>query len=138
MRQEEETGHWILVNMNLKDMAHGASVLADWVGSGNQPVAAWKALARSSVCEGCPKNRSAKGWKDRVTAEAAKLVKAIFRLKDNAVLVVPNEEKLGVCSACDCPLKLKVWVPLDFIWDNTSERDLAKFVPKCWIMNEKR
>lgn len=122
--------------MTIKEMTRGASVLADWVGNG-QPVYPTKAIDRAKVCEVCQLNRSAKGWKDTVTAEAAKLVRAIFKLKENAVLRVPNEEKLGVCAACNCPLKLKVWVPLDFIWDNTPESDLAKFDSKCWILKEK-
>ena len=122
--------------MNLKEMAHGASVLALWVGSGNQPVPAWKAINRATVCETCPLNRSAKGWKDTVTAEAAKVVRSIFKLKDNAVMRVPNEDKLGVCSACNCPLKLKVWAPKDFIWQNTVESELAKLDKACWILKE--
>ena len=70
--------------MTLTNMAHGAGVLAEWVGSGHLPVPAWKAVRRALVCETCVNNRSAQGWKDRVTAEAAKVVKAIFKYKDNA------------------------------------------------------
>ena len=124
--------------MTIPEMAHGAYVLTKWVGSGHLPVPAWKAVRRALVCEKCENNRSATGWKDRVTAEAAKTVKAIFKYKDNAHLKVPNEDKIGVCSACDCPLKLKVWIPLDVIWDNTPETELAKFAKGCWILEERK
>ena len=53
-------------------------------------------------------------------------------------LSTSGDSQLGVCSACMCPLKLKIHVPIGHIFDYTDEETLAALHPKCWILSEIR
>ena len=46
-------------------------------------------------------------------------------------------EKLGVCTACACPLPLKTQMPLDKFLPEMDAVVLARLDSGCWILAEK-
>jgi hypothetical protein len=122
--------------VNAANMVNGAVALVEWVGSDKHPVSLGLAEQRAVRCVACRLNRPAKGWADTVAAATARSVKAAFKIKSQLELETSRDRDLGVCSACDCPLKLKVWAPLSHILEYTSEDVLANLDSNCWILRE--
>ena len=122
-------------------VASGARILTDWLGDGAQPVAQELAQTRSDICTGringnpCPKNRQS-GWS--FTMAVAKAIHSQMAKKDEAGLKVEGESELGTCEACGCFLKLKAWVPFHHIYAHTSDDQMNKFPPWCWVVKEKQ
>ena len=50
------------------------------------------------------------------------------------------DEKLHLCSACACPLKLKVHVPISWITKRLTPEQMERLkeAPACWIPHEAR
>lgn len=115
----------------------GIRLLLEWVGDGGLPVEASLANARAAVCAGCPKNDGG-DFKAYFTEPIAKKIQTQIEMKHEMRLKTPSDEKLTVCSACDCPLSLKVWVPLDYTLKHTSEETKARLDPRCWILHEQQ
>jgi hypothetical protein len=115
------------------NVANGGVILADWVGHGGVPVNAEIAQARSNTCLSCPMNNLKSSWFFEMTKDVAEAIKQQVELKNHLGLHVENEDKLGFCDACDCPLSLKPWVPIDFIRKHTSAEQMENFWHGCWI-----
>ena len=110
-------------------------VLFDWEESGKPPVAQEVAAKRAEVCVACPLNE--KGGLDRYfTLPAAALIKARLEKLHNMKMTTPSDVALGICGACLCVNKLKVWTPIEFIKEHTPPEIVAKFDSKCWVTNE--
>lgn len=123
-------------------LANGAQALIEFLGPEQEPVALEIATRRAAICLGseerkpCPLNLPAKGWKKTISKLALKATRAYFHIKDALELRVEGEEKLGICDACWCPLKLKIWMPIKHIIDHTPEEVLADLHKDCWIRSE--
>lgn len=117
-------------------LANGARAWLEFLGPEQKPVEAELSQKRASICYKCPLNRPAKGWIETITTEAAKATKTYFRIKDKLNLRVDGEERLGICNACWCPLKLKIHMPIDHITDNTEDEVMAEFHKDCWVLKE--
>lgn len=122
--------------MDTKQILDGAVAIAELWGPNAKPVAREIAQKRADICARCPLNRPAKGWLDTISKAAAKATRTYFRIKDEAHVSVDGEEKLGICDACNCCLKLKVHVDINHIMDTASDEMMAKFHDKCWITHE--
>lgn len=118
-----------------KRLVSGIRILWDWVGEGGQPVPDSQAAARALVCAACPLNEKV-DWRSVLKVAAAKKVQQQLEVKNDMALRVPNEADLGVCSACDCYMPLKVWTPMGFIRDYTSADTKARYHPACWVLKE--
>lgn len=116
----------------VRNVASGVGVLIDWLGSGGKPVEQSLADSRAAICATCPKNNGG-DWISYFTKPIADRIRTQLEIRGDLQLRTPNDEKLTVCSACDCPLKLKVWVPMDHILSHTSEDTKTKLDPRCWI-----
>lgn len=116
-----------------RNVAAGVAVLIDWLGSGAKPVEASLAEARAATCVGCTKNDGG-DWKAYFTEPVAEKIRTQLEIKNDLQLRTPYDDKLTVCSACDCPLKLKVHVELAYILSHTSEEVKAKLDERCWIL----
>lgn len=132
---EKKTHPWGSVAAKARNVAAGVGVLLDWVGSGGKPVEQPLADSRAAICADCPKNDGG-DWMAYFTKAITDKIRTQLEIRDDLQLRTPYDEKLTVCSACDCPLKLKVWVPLDHILDHTSEETKTKLAPQCWITSE--
>jgi len=119
----------------------GAVLLADWVGHGAQVVSESLANTRANICADCPKNThndpGNRGFwetiQDRLTTRAAAQIRRIVQLKNEMKLKTVRESELGVCSACDCPLPLKVWTPAKYILNVIPDEVFNQLAPGCWV-----
>jgi hypothetical protein len=118
-----------------KRVAAGVGVLLEWLGSSAKPVDQAVAEHRANVCATCPKNDGG-DWKAYFTGKVADKIKTQLEIRNDLSLRTSQDEKLTVCSACDCPLKLKIWVGLDYIWGHTSSDVYKRLHPNCWIITE--
>ena len=110
-----------------------AQLLKDMMES--DPVGIALAGQRASVCVQCPMNRKA-DWKAILAAPAFALVRAMMAAKSVEGVTTQYDEKLETCSACDCPLAVKILYPIEMIKKHTTPEQLAKFHPSCWIRSE--
>lgn len=116
-------------------MASGVGVLIDWLGEGGQPVEKSIADKRASVCAVCPLN--GKGDLTRYfTVPAAELVRKQIEQRKDLYLKTDFDEQLGICEACGCPLKTKVFVPIQYIGSHMSQEVKSELHSSCWILSE--
>lgn len=113
-----------------KQLANGARVLSDWIGSGAEPVSIELAQSRANVCLTCPKLSEIK----TMTGAVAEKIKDHMAIKNSLDMVVIGEPHLGQCEACGCEMKLKVWVPIARITPDPEERE--KLDTNCWLLSE--
>jgi hypothetical protein len=119
----------------LAKAAKGGAVLLDWEKAGGQPVAQELANKRAAICVGCPKNGSS-SITDLFTVPAATMIKRQLERRASLKLSTPDDENLGTCEACLCPLRLKVFCPIQHIHEKTSADVRAELDPRCWILHE--
>lgn len=124
----------------IKKLASGAAVLFEWEESRTPPVAAELATKRASICAGadgsgrCPKNGTQESVAQVVTAAFADgMRKRLQRLHD-LNLTTPHDAHIGVCTACLCPLALKVHTPMELILKRLKPNERAELDPRCWIL----
>jgi hypothetical protein len=121
-----------VVGANLKT---GKDILFDWEESGKPPVSQELANQRAATCVACPLNGQG-GLSRYFTVPAAALIKARFEKLHEMKMQTPSDNQLGVCDACTCPLKLKVWTPLEFILEHMTDEQKSKLDKACWITKE--
>jgi hypothetical protein len=122
---------------SVKRVAAGIGVVVDLFGPGAKPVEAGLAEKRAAVCVGCPKNDGG-DFLAYFTEPIAEKIRLQLEIKNDMQLRTSHDDKLTVCSACDCPLKLKVHVDLAHILKHTSEEVKARLHPMCWITAEEK
>lgn len=122
--------------------AAGVKLVADWVGSGLRPIDKNTAENRAGVCVTCPNNTNP-NWLQKIDAALAAEIKTLIEMKNDLKLSTIHDKNLLTCSLCDCYLKLKVWAPIEHIWNNTSQTvkdDLSKVITsdghRCWVVDE--
>jgi hypothetical protein len=118
-----------------KAVSAGAKTVLDFEGSGDSPVSNEQATTRAEVCTACPKNEAG-GLSRFFTIPAAAAIKAQLERAHEMKLTTTFDDKLNVCSACLCPLKLKIHFPIAFIVKHMSEEVKAKLDKGCWILKE--
>jgi len=120
-----------------RSVVAGVRTLLDWVGSGGKPVAPEVATARAATCLHCPRNDGG-DWRKIFTEVVANKIRSQLEIKHQMKLRTPHDEGLTVCSACLCPLPLKVWAPLDHILAHQPTEVEQALDPGCWILKEKK
>lgn len=119
----------------VKKVAQGAAVLMEWDESGLPPVPKELAEKRAAICAGgCPKNDLGKSVTEVFTLPLANLIKRRFERLQQLNLTTSYDDKLAVCQACLCPLKLKVHTPIELIQKRLSPEARAELDPRCWIL----
>lgn len=113
----------------------GAETLVDWIGDGAHAVSPEQSSGRAAVCVGCPKNNPG-DLLSFFTRPAAEAIRRTIAKKNEMKLSTPSDEKLGVCDVCDCPLKLKVHLPVDFIRARLSQAVRSELPAHCWMVKE--
>lgn len=119
----------------VKKVWQGVKTLNDWIDSGTPPVAATLSQHRAEVCVACVLNGKG-GLEEWFTKPAAAAIKLQISKLASRNLSTTVDDKLNVCTACLCPLKLKVHTPLPFITDHMSPATQSELDPKCWILEE--
>ncbi len=119
----------------VKRVAAGVRLLLDWLGSGGKPVSTAQAESRAKVCVACPMNGSANvlGY---FTSKVAEKIKLQLEIRQDLDLKTSVDDKLGICTGCDCVNKLKVWTPTEHVAAHTSKEIMDRLHPKCWVRSE--
>lgn len=113
----------------------GVNTLADWLGEGGTPVPKEQSEARAFTCATCPQNGQG-DWLSVFTKPAQLLIQGQMNLRNDLSMSTSSDDKLGICNACKCPLKLKVHVPINHISANMPAEIRAGLDPRCWIILE--
>lgn len=118
-------------------MLAGAKSLIEWVQSGEEPVSAGLAEHRAVLCSLCPLNEPG-DFSKWFTLPAAALIKKQIEEAQERKLTTPRDELLNLCTACHCPLKLKVHVPIGYITKRLTPDQMARLHGgrECWILGE--
>lgn len=114
----------------------GARTLADWLGSGGNPVAVELAENRAGICVTCPENKPG-DLSDFFTQAASDVIQTQLEKRKELQLSTKYDSSINVCNACGCPLKLKVHVPLEHILSKMGEGTREALDKRCWILKEK-
>ena len=107
--------------------AEARKIISDWAKDGAVIVRPQIAAARARICIQCPLNVK-KGIFSRIVAS---FIRWRISVKRNVSLAIPDSGKLGRCSACFCESDLKVWMPIETIKPDESQRKL--YDDDCWL-----
>lgn len=113
----------------------GVKTLNEWIESGVPAVPSEQSQKRAETCVACSLNGSG-GLEEWFTKPASMAIKAQFEKLESRKLSTSVDDKLGVCQACSCPLKLKVHTPIQFITTHLGEDTRRALDPGCWITQE--
>ena len=115
----------------------GVGMIRDlWLGDSLKPVSPELSEKRAQVCVVCPRHDGDKEFIDKLTAEAAKGVRALMQAKYDMELKTSVDDKLGMCRACGCVLPLKVHVSLEVAKKKLKPGDFEQLHETCWIRHE--
>jgi hypothetical protein len=123
----------IAVGDKIRQLTAGAVLLDEWQDEGCPTVLAAEANRRAIICAACPQN----GLGDLTrwfTVFASETIRKRIESAQKSELKTPSDDKLGICEACLCPLKLKVHVPLTNIKKHLTPKSQAALDPRCWIL----
>ena len=120
-----------------KELVAGAKTLIEWIDSGDNAVGQDLANHRAIICSTCPKNEPGDFTK-WFTVPAAELIRRQVQKAQTRSLSTVRDEQLNLCTACHCPLRLKVHVPIDWITKRISPDQMTNLrqAPACWIPAE--
>lgn len=115
----------------------GVGVLLDWLGEGAKPVDAGLAETRARICSDCPQNQPG-DLTSFFTAPASDIIRKQIEMRREMKMETPYDDRLGVCVACACPMRLKVWTPIEHVAKRLLPESRAKLDPRCWIPKEEQ
>lgn len=122
----------------VKKIAAGAALLMEWEESGLPPVVRELAETRAGICADCPKNEKGKSLSEWFTVPVADMARRRFQRLHELNLTTASDAELNVCTACLCPLKLKVHSPGELILKRLKPEQRAELNqsnPRCWILD---
>lgn len=124
-----------VVASKVKKVWQGVKTLNDWIESGEPAVPAELSQKRAETCAACVLNGKG-GLEEWFTKPAAAAIKLQLSKLADRNLSTTVDSQLNVCTACLCPLKLKVHTPLEFVVAHLEEQTKKELDPKCWILAE--
>jgi len=116
----------------LQNVAVGASTIVEWIASGAEAVPQELANKRAEICTTCPMNDTG-DWTRLFTVHAQNAIMFALNQRRDWKLSTPFDDRLHVCSACSCPLKLKVHMPLERILAKLPKQSFGSLAEFCWI-----
>lgn len=118
----------------LKNVGVGIRTWIDFFGSG-KTVEKDQAEKRAGVCVTCEFN--AKGSiLERFSGAAGKEILSIFSTLNELDLRTGLDDKLNVCTQCDCALRAKVWCPIGVFKPHMRKETIDSLPAHCWIVRE--
>jgi len=123
------------VAVKVKKVWQGVKTLNDWIESGEPAVPTELSQKRAETCAACALNGKG-GLEEWFTKPAAAAIKLQLGKLADRKLSTTVDNQLNVCTACLCPLKLKVHTPLEFVTAHLEEQTKKELDPKCWILAE--
>jgi hypothetical protein len=131
--------NWRGVAAVIKGGKAAFAAYASMFGPGGKPVDRDLAEARAKVCRDCPKNDVDGGLSAHFLEGTAKGVLSLLGALKDLDVSTSVDDQLGVCKACLCPTRAKVFVPLTVIVANMPAAvwpELQKEGAPCWILRE--
>lgn len=119
----------------VKKVWQGVKSLNEWLETKEPAVPSEQAEARAATCAACVLNGKG-GLEEWFTKPAAMAIKQQFAMLSERKLSTTLDGKLNVCTACLCPLKLKVHTPLKYISNHMGDETRRALDPVCWILKE--
>lgn len=119
----------------LRNVAVAAPMIVDFIKSKNEAVPIEVATQRANVCRTCVYNEKPNSLLDIFTTTASEAIRKGVETMRGLKLELPNSDELGVCSRCSCPLKLKLFFPIERIREKLSTDIQAELPDYCWILN---
>jgi hypothetical protein len=116
-------------------LAAGGSILVKWIKSGAEAVPQAVSDNRASVCAECPLNDKG-DWTRFFTVPVSGAIRRELERRKEFKLSTPYDDKLQICAACICPLKLKVHLPFEFFWPEMDDETKVELWEGCWIRKE--
>ena len=113
-------------------VAAGVTALVSWIKSGAEAVPQEVANKHAEICASCPLNDRG-DWTRLFTVPAQNAIRAAMSQRREWKLSTPSDDKLAVCSACNCPIPLKVWMPLQAITSKMPQESFNALHEACWI-----
>lgn len=126
------------LRQSARNVVAGSEILVDWLASGAEAVTPDLSARRASICAACPMNERISSWTDIFTVPVSNAIRGAINLRSEWKLSTPDDQKLGVCNACSCPLPLKVHVPLDRILSKMPNESKDALAEGCWITAENK
>jgi hypothetical protein len=117
----------------IKNAVAGIGLWMEWFG--DDPVSQELATVRASTCLKCPLNIRGDVFQ-RFNAATGKQLLEIFGSMKKQNMATAFDDELGVCGACDCPLKAKVWAPNEIIANHLRPEAREKLWTECWMRKE--
>lgn len=120
-----------------KKIWDGATLLNDWLDSGEPPVDSATSEIRASACAKCPRNGKG-GFDSWFTRPASEMIKKQLERITGMKLQTTHDAQINICEICLCPLKVKVHTPVKFVRSHTKPEVMAELraVPGCWVPKE--
>lgn len=100
------------------------------------PVARELAESRAKVCAACPQNDVTSGLSSVFVESTAKGILALLGALKDLDISTSVDDKLGVCKACSCPTRAKVYCPIEVIVEHTTPEVKGALDVSCWIRSE--
>lgn len=123
----------VAVGDKIRQLSAGAVLLEEWQDDGFPIEPVESADHRATICATCPQN----GLGDLTrwfTVFASEKIRRRVEAAQKLELKTASDDRLGICEACLCPLKLKVHVPLAIIKRHLTPNSLEALDPHCWIL----
>lgn len=112
----------------------GAETVVDFVRK-DEAVAPEISQRRAEVCAPCRFNTEG-DLLSFFTRQASEAIRKALEIVRGENLTTTRDGKLGVCSVCDCPLRLKVHFPIERIKQKMPQEVREKLPEWCWIVKE--
>lgn len=119
-------------------LSAGAALWAELFGPAGRTVQPEIAERRAAVCAVCPKNDTATSLFNIFVAATARALGGLFSMMKENNLSTSYDDRLGVCTACLCPMKSKVFVELPQALKHMDEATLSRLHEDCWILKERK
>lgn len=116
----------------VENVAAGGDTLIDWIRSGAEAVPKTEATRRGAICSKCESNKKG-DWLRFFTVPVSRAIQFALNRRDKMKLETEHDSKLGVCELCDCPLQLKIHLPMQRIVDGIDPDVRKKLPGNCWI-----
>ena len=121
----------------IKKLWAGIKSVNEWLDTNAPAVPSELSEKRAAVCVACPMN-GVGDWSQWYTAPASAAVKRQLEKVQDRKLSTTQDDKINICEACMCPLKLIVHVPIEIKLKNMSPETKAELHPSCWQLSEEK
>jgi len=117
-------------------LSAGAAMWRELFGPDGRTVDSALATHRASICASCPQNDTTTSLFNIFVSAIASALGSLFTLLKEKQLTTPHDDRLGVCRACLCPMRAKVFIDVSRIEAHTDERVWNSLDPSCWMLSE--